>query len=214
MTFKAMRVQHLTVGQLDVNCYLVSCDRTAETIIIDPGDEAERIIEYIGEERLRPAVIVLTHAHYDHVCAAGDLKAAFGIPIAMHDQDLPVYGSTRTLCVSWGYAPEDFPQPDLFIEEGMEIAAGHVKLNILHTPGHTPGSVCLLGNGMLFTGDTLFRGSAGRTDLPGGDTVMLINSLGRIKRLTPETMVFCGHGDESTIGEEKIINPFFRHEAG
>ena len=207
MFLNGMRVDKIAVGQLEVNCFIVS-DESAEAMVIDPGDEADRILRTIEELDLRPRYILFTHAHYDHVCAGGDLKNKYGASIVMHEDERSTYLATEDLCISWGYAPEDFPPPDILVKDGDSITLGGIVFKILHTPGHTPGGMCLYGNKTLFTGDTLFRGAAGRTDLPGGDMGSLGNSLDKILTLPSDTRVLCGHGEETTLAFERKHNPF------
>ncbi len=203
-----MKIHTVIVGQLDVNCYIVSGDTGTSAIIIDPGDEAERITGQVDGMGLKPEYIVFTHAHYDHVCAMRELKDAYGAHVVLHEEEADTYRMTRDLCVSWGYEPEDFPPADRLVREGDTIRAGGLEFTIIHTPGHTPGGICLFGGGVVFTGDTLFRGSIGRTDLPGGNTERLMQSLKRLVALPAETRVFCGHGPETTIAEESARNPY------
>jgi glyoxylase-like metal-dependent hydrolase (beta-lactamase superfamily II) len=203
-----VKVNKIVVGQLDVNCYIVSDGRQSEAMIIDPGDEAERISDVIDAEKLVPKYIVFTHSHYDHVCAVKELKDKYGSSLVMHESEVEVYENTKKMCMAWGYDSEDFPPPDVLVIDGYEIKVGEMGFKVVHTPGHTPGGICLFGDGIIFTGDTLFSGAAGRTDLPGGDIVKLFNSLKKIASLPSDTKVLCGHGDETTIGYEIENNPF------
>lgn len=203
-----MTIEKIVVGQLGVNCYIVYDGGTSEAAVIDPGDEFERIADLLEGQGITPKYILFTHAHYDHVCAAGELKGKYGASIIMHEDEKETYRMAKTLCLSWGLSEEDFPDPDILVTEGDKIVIGGNTWEVLHTPGHTPGSICLYLNGTLFTGDTLFRRSVGRTDLPGGDTAKLEGSLKKLVSLPPDTRVYCGHGDETTIGEELIKNPF------
>jgi hydroxyacylglutathione hydrolase len=205
-----MNIQKIVVGQLDVNCYIISDETTSEAIVVDPGDESERIIEFIDASRLKPKYILFTHAHYDHVCAAKELHDRFGAILLMHEKELTTYRITTQLCISWGFAPEDFPEPDKTLKDGDTISVGTLSFTVLHTPGHTPGSICLHGENMLFSGDTLFKGSVGRTDLPGGDYELLSRSLERLMLLPRETKVMCGHDGETSIAEEIRYNPFLK----
>ncbi|MEJ2685145.1 MAG: MBL fold metallo-hydrolase [Candidatus Sulfobium sp.] len=202
-----MRVDKVVVGQLDVNCFIVS-DGSSEAMVIDPGDEADRISWMIEQLALKPRYILFTHAHYDHVCAGGDLKNRYGASIIMHEDEGSTYLATKELCTSWGYGPEDFPTPDILVKDGDSLTVGSIVLKVLHTPGHTPGGICLCGNKTVFTGDTLFRGAVGRTDLPGGDMEMLSRSLRKILTLPSDTRVLCGHGEETTLFFEREHNPF------
>ncbi len=203
-----MRIEKIVVGQLDVNCYIVAGESSSDAMVIDPGDEFDRIAGLLDGKGWRPAYIAFTHAHYDHVCAAGELKARYGSSIVMHEDERDTYRMTKELCMSWGFSEEDFPPADMLVKDGGEIALADLLFRVIHTPGHTPGGICLYGGGVLFTGDTLFRGSVGRTDLRGGNTGLLAASLKKIASLPPETRVFSGHGDETTIAEELKDNPF------
>lgn len=206
-----VNVQKIIVGQLDVNCYVISDGSVSDALVIDPGDEPEKIITFIDAAGLKPAYIVFTHAHYDHVCAVRELHDRYRAVIMMHDQERPTYRMTAQLCVSWGYEPEDFPAPDRTLNGGDTISVGRTSFKIIHTPGHTPGSICIHGENMLFTGDTLFKGSVGRTDLPGGDFAILSRSIKKLTLLSPETKVWCGHDGETSIADEIRNNPFIKH---
>ncbi|HSB30955.1 MAG TPA: MBL fold metallo-hydrolase [Candidatus Sulfobium mesophilum] len=203
-----MIIDKIVVGQLDVNCYVVHDEGASEAVVIDPGDEFEKIDDLLKEKRLIPRYIVFTHAHYDHVCAARELKDRYGAAIVLHKDEKETYRMTKTLCLSWGFGEEDFPEPDILVTDGDKIIMGTGAFEVLHTPGHTPGGICLHREGALFAGDTLFKGSVGRTDLPGGDASRLLNSLKRLAAFPADTTVFCGHGDETTIEDELRNNPF------
>ena len=208
-----MNIRKIVVGQLDVNCYIVSDDSNSEALIIDPGDEPEKIIEFIDASGLRPKYIIFTHAHYDHVCATKELHAKYNAVIVMHEQEKTTYRMTAQLCISRGYDPEDFPEPERIVKDNDTISVGTISFKIIHTPGHTPGSICILGENTLFSGDTLFKGSVGRTDLPGGDFGLLSQSLKKLTHLPPETRVLCGHESETSIAEEMRENPFLKQIA-
>ncbi|MDA8432639.1 MAG: MBL fold metallo-hydrolase [Nitrospiraceae bacterium] len=203
-----MRIEEIVVGQLDVNCFVVSEETSSAAVVIDPGDEGERIAGLLDGKGLTPHYFVFTHAHYDHVCAAAELKARYGGRIVMHEDEKETYRMTKELCISWGFGEEDFPPADMIVRDGDEVALGGLAFRVIHTPGHTSGGICLYGGGVLFTGDTLFKGSAGRTDLHGGDRNMLLTSLRKLASLPPDTTVLCGHGDKTTIAEELKHNPF------
>lgn len=205
-----MDIHKIVVGQLDVNSYIVSDGSNSEALVIDPGDEPEKIIECIDAAGLRPKYIIFTHAHYDHVCAAKELHDRYNAVIVMHEQEKTTYRMTIQLCLSWGYAPEDFPEPERLVKDNDTISAGTISLRVIHTPGHTPGSICIFGENTLFSGDTLFKGSVGRTDLPGGNFRLLSQSLKKLTHLPPETRVLCGHETETSVGVEMKDNPFLR----
>jgi len=205
-----MNVNVIIVGQLEVNCYVITQDNSSDAVIIDPGDEYERIHEVIESRSAMPKYIVFTHAHYDHVCAIGDLKSEYNPILVMHEHEGKTYQSTTELCLSWGFDKEDFPLPDLLVKDGDSLELGAISFKIIHTPGHTPGSMCLFGAGTLFTGDTLFADSVGRTDLPGGSTAKLRESLRKIATYPDGTVIRSGHGGEVTLKRCKEINLFLR----
>ncbi len=197
------------VGPLDTNCYLVHCSETLECAVVDPGAEADRIFPLILEFGLKPVYILNTHGHIDHIGANRDVKDKFGIPLAIHSLDGPLLEMVQQFELSFFLGAKESPPADFLLKDGDSIAIGKSALRVIHTPGHTPGSVSLLGDGILFSGDTLFNGGVGRTDLPGGSTRDLEQSIReRILTLPPETTVLPGHGPWTTVGEEKESNPF------
>jgi hydroxyacylglutathione hydrolase len=188
-------LKKLVVGPYQANCYIIGNRETMEGIVIDPGDEVFRIVRTVTETGLNIRYILITHGHIDHVGGAAELKKITGAPVYIHPLDTAGLG---------------FP-PDGQVNEGEDILLGTYRIKILHTPGHSPGGVCYLAPGAVFTGDTLFAGSIGRTDFPGGDYRRLIQEV-RSKLFTlDETLrVYPGHGPPSTIGTERSTNPFFR----
>jgi hydroxyacylglutathione hydrolase len=203
-----MEIHKIVVGQLGVNCFIVGDGKSPEVLVIDPGDEPDRIADFLDSKALKPKVLLVTHAHFDHICAVGDLKRKYGSDFIMHEDERETYGVSRKLCISWGYETEDFPPPDRTVREGDVITVGSLAFSVIHTPGHSPGGICLRCGTHVFTGDTLFNGSIGRTDLPGGDMDTLLGSLRKLTALPGETSVHCGHSEDTTIAEEMRINPF------
>lgn len=201
-----MILKTLQVSMFGTNCYLVGCPDTLEGVVIDPGAEGKRILEEIKKLRLTIKSIINTHGHVDHIGANGKLKEVLRVPILLHknDNDLyqrPGFGLGAVTCKQ--------PKPDRFIREGDKIDCGNLKLLVLETPGHTSGSVSLYLKGTVFTGDTLFAGSIGRTDLKGGSFTTIMRSIsGRLMLLPGQTTVYPGHGPASTIGAEARANPF------
>jgi glyoxylase-like metal-dependent hydrolase (beta-lactamase superfamily II) len=205
----------LVVGPLQVNCFILADDKTREAVVIDPGDDASDILKIIGEKGLKVRYIVNTHAHFDHVGANTAIKEATGAELLLHEADAPVLATVSHQSRSFGMNPVSSPAADRLLKHGDIIAAGEISLKVLHTPGHTPGGISLLEQGMVFTGDALFAGSIGRTDFPGGDLMTLLRSIKtRLMTLPDDTKVFSGHGPESTIGEERRENPFLNNESG
>jgi glyoxylase-like metal-dependent hydrolase (beta-lactamase superfamily II) len=204
-----MIIKKLAVGPIMANCFIVGCKQTREAAVIDPGDEADRILLALAESKLTVKQIINTHGHFDHVGANKRMKAATGAPILIHALDAPMLGTLARSAAAWGMTAENSPAPDRFLEEGDIVEVGSIRFRIIHTPGHTPGGVSLLADGRLFVGDTLFAGSVGRTDFPGGDFEALKSSIQKkLFTLDDEVEVFTGHGPETTIGEEKRHNPF------
>jgi glyoxylase-like metal-dependent hydrolase (beta-lactamase superfamily II) len=176
---------------------------------VDPGDEPDRILDLIGENNFKVKYIICTHSHFDHIAAIPEIKEAINPQIVIHQDDLDLYLNIKTQAALWGYPDIDpLPKPDVFVSEEDVINIGALKFTILHTPGHSPGGICMHGEGIVITGDTLFAGSVGRTDLHGGDIKKLKESFQRLLSLPNETQVLPGHGPETTIGKEKIDNFF------
>jgi hydroxyacylglutathione hydrolase len=219
----------LPVGMLQCNCHIVGDPQTREAIVIDPGDDAARILEVIERHHLKVTAIVITHTHIDHVVGLRRVQEATGAPVYMHPDDLDLYRMLEVQATWLGWKTPEAVKVDQLVREGDVIRWGGYQAQILHTPGHTPGSVCLYmptdmsaspanpsgaksarkGTAQLFAGDTLFAGSIGRTDLWGGSFSGIIRSLkGKLLELPDETIVYPGHGEPTTIGKERATNPF------
>ncbi len=210
-----MIIKKLTVGPIMANCFIVGCDQTYKAAVIDPGDEADRILLALAEAKLSVTHIINTHGHFDHVGANRRMHKATGAPILIHALDAPMLSMLSRSAAAWGMSAEDSPPPDRTIDEGDAITFGNITFQVLHTPGHTRGGVSLLANRHLFVGDTLFAGSVGRTDFPGGDFDALKSSIQtKLFVLPDDVRVYTGHGPETTIGEEKRHNPFVGMRAG
>lgn len=206
-----MVVKKFVVGPLESNCYLIADEHSKETLVVDPGDEPDRILDFVHKNSLHVKHIVCTHAHFDHVGALSEIKQATGASIVIHRDEDEIYRSTREQAVSWGFELDDLPEPDMLVSDGDILEIGSLKFMIIHTPGHSPGGICFSGEDILITGDTLFSGSVGRTDLHGGDIMQLKKSFKRIMSLSENITVLPGHGPETTIGREKKEN-FFSFE--
>jgi len=204
----------LVVGDLATNCYVVGDPDTKKGIVIDPGGHAQRILDTVKRQGLEIVTIVDTHGHFDHVLANEVVKEATGAPIAIHPADAPMLTDPRK---GFGVFAMFFgglrggPPADVLLNDGDEVRFGNQVLKVVHTPGHSQGSISLVGEGVVFSGDALFQGSIGRTDFPGGDYDQLIASIRtRILTLPDDTVVYSGHGPATTVGDEKRYNPFLR----
>jgi hydroxyacylglutathione hydrolase len=197
-------------GMFAENCYLIVAEQAGACAIVDPGEEAGLILHKVAETGTKPVAIWLTHAHLDHVLGVARVSAETGAPVWLHPADRPLYDAVPEQAAWFGLAaPPGLPAPDRDMVHGAELAVGELRFAVRHTPGHSPGSVCLIGPGIAFSGDVLFAGSIGRTDLPGGDFETLIGSIEReLLPLPDDTILYSGHGPESTIGRERRTNPF------
>jgi hydroxyacylglutathione hydrolase len=209
-----MQVTRLVLGPLETNCWIVSDECGGPAIVIDPAEDSARIVTELGDRSV--AAVVLTHGHFDHLGAVKALLSETGAPLLVHADDAEsITTPAGSGGAAWGFDVSS-PAADRLLADGDVVEAGDLRLSVLHTPGHTPGGICLLGDGgenqppQLFSGDTLFAGSVGRTDFPGGDGRALALSIARtLAPLPPETVVHPGHGPDSTIGRERRLNPFF-----
>lgn len=206
-----MILETFPVGPLQCNCTLLGDKVTGEAMVIDPGDNIPYILERLAAHKLTLKQIVVTHAHIDHVGGALRLKRATGAPVLLNEKDLPLLKMMSMQAAWLGVPTPEVAAPDENAHEGLVIGIANHKAEVLHTPGHTQGSICLhfAPEKLLFAGDTLFAGSIGRTDLPGGDERQILQSIhDRLMPLADETRVISGHGDETTIGAERESNPF------
>ncbi len=204
-----MIIKELVVGPLMANCFIFGCAETKEGVVIDPGGDADRILFSLSDSELKVKYIINTHGHFDHVSANGKIKDATGADILIHPLDAPMLGSLSTNAAFFGISVENSPPCDQTIEEGDTVSFGKITLKVIHTPGHTPGGISLYTDKIIFVGDTLFAGSIGRTDFPGGDFNTLISSIRtKLFKMDDDVRVFSGHGPETSIGSEKRFNPF------
>ncbi|MBI5137306.1 MAG: MBL fold metallo-hydrolase [Nitrospirae bacterium] len=206
-----MIFEHLTVGMFQCNCFILGCERTRQAIVIDPGDALPSIVERVQRHGLTVTHIIATHAHLDHVGALSGLGQATGAPTCLHRDDQPLYDMLATQAALFRLPTPPSGPIARHIKEGDVIAFGQHRAAVLHTPGHTPGSVCFYmeNEALLFSGDTLFQRSVGRTDLWGGDHRALIRSITeKLITLPPDTLVLPGHGARTDIGAEAAENPF------
>ncbi len=208
-----MILESFPVGPLRCNCTILGDETTHEAMVIDPGDDIPDILARLRKHGLTLRQIVVTHAHIDHVGGATLLRKATGAPVYLNQQDLGLLQMMEMQAGWLGIPTPDVAPPDVSAEDGLTVGLATLPAQVLHTPGHTPGSICLLfaEQNLLFAGDTLFAGSIGRTDLPGGDGRSILRSLhDRLLVLPESTRVIAGHGKETTIGAEKSSNPFLQ----
>ena len=209
-----LEVQGVVVGLFRENCWIIGSRRRGEACVIDPGDEPEQILALARDMGVRITRVVASHAHLDHIMAARAIVDATGAPFLLHQSDLPIADNMPLAASRWfGQEVPPAPRPDAFPRDGDDLEIAGVTVRVIHTPGHTPGSLCLYAAEahLLFSGDTLFRESIGRTDLPGGDTPQILHSIAdRLFTLPEDTRVLPGHMQETTIAHERAHNPFVR----
>ena len=206
-----MLLHAFVTGPIETNTYVVGDRVAGEVAVVDPGGDPSEILDWLRAERLRVKYIINTHGHFDHVGGNRVLKAATGATILAHAADAPMLAEADRQARKYLLHSENSPPPDLYLEDREEVRVGSVVLRVLHTPGHSPGGIVLVGQGVVLCGDLVFHGSVGRTDLPGGSEEQLLASIrSAILTLPDDTVIHPGHGPETTVGLEKRQNPFFR----
>ena len=203
-----MIVNTLTLGPMQANCYLLECEETLSAVVIDPGDDADVILNILEECKLNLELIINTHGHVDHIAANSDLKQKTNAQLCIHKLDADmIVNPQKNLSSFIGRAISSSPASKI-LKDGDILEAGMISLKVIHTPGHSPGSICLLTDEAIFTGDLLFAGGIGRYDFPGSSYEQIINSLKKIMELDDNIEVYPGHGPITTIGEERSTNLF------
>jgi len=203
-------IKSLTVGMVAANCFIVGCEKTKKAVVIDPGGDVDQILLSLAELKLSVSYIINTHGHFDHVDGNKRMKEVTGADLMIHSLDAPMLDNLTEIATSFGISTDNSPPPDKTLEDGDEISFGDIVLKVIHTPGHSLGGISLYCDNNVFVGDTLFAGSIGRTDLPGGDYNILISSVvNKLFVLGDSVKVYPGHMGSTTIGHEKKNNPFF-----
>ena len=204
-----MIVDCVTVGPFEENCYLLVDEAHCAAVLVDPGDEGERIVEMVARRGVTPSAVWLTHAHLDHIGAVSAVRRAWpGIPVALHPADQIIYARGAQSAAKYGIPWEQPEPPDRGLAEGDVLMVGDHRFDVWHVPGHAPGHVAFISVGVMLGGDCLFAGSVGRTDLPLCDPTAFTHSLARLLTLSDDTVVHPGHGPKTTIGKERATNPF------
>jgi hydroxyacylglutathione hydrolase len=212
-----MKVLQMAVGMIGTNCYLAYDEKTMEGVVIDPGDNAAEILQRAQEAGMKIQYVLLTHGHFDHILAVDEICEKTGAKLVIHEADSgmladsAVKSSMRSFMVRRPYVQR---QPDILVHDGSEIQVGNLTFRYLHTPGHTPGSCVIQAENCLFTGDTLFRGSCGRCDLPGGDYQAMLRSMKKLYNLSGDYQVLPGHEGISTLEKERQFNPYMMQANG
>jgi len=208
-----MRVATMTVGAFQENCYLLVDESANRAVVVDPGGEGDRLVDAIESSGATLKAIWITHAHVDHVGAIASIKRKWDVPIYLHPLDRRLYEAASRQAEVYGVPFEEPPPPDREFADGQKLKVGGREMSVMHAPGHAPGHVVIHGDGIALVGDCLFAGSIGRTDLPFSNPPQLAATLEKLAALPPETVVYPGHGMETTIGEEKVSNPFLNGTA-
>jgi len=199
----------LPTGPLEVNCYIIGCEATGHAAVIDPGGHVSKILQLLDKHKLKAVMIINTHGHFDHIGGNRGLQEATGAELLIHQDDRLLLAHAGEHAAAFGLRADPSPAPTRELSGGETLQLGELSLQVIHTPGHSPGGICLYVEDHLIVGDTLFAGSIGRTDLPGGDHQLLIKNIVEKILVLPEvTRVYPGHGPTTTIGQEKVYNPF------
>lgn len=203
-----IKIKKIISGRIEANCYIVYDSDTMKAVIVDPGEDADKVIGEIENGGFKPELLVNTHGHYDHVLSDEQIRLKFNIPLAAHKDEINMLADPDRNGSSMFGTAVSVKAPEMPLDDNQEVALSFAKFKVIHTPGHTKGGICLLFDGFLITGDTLFAGTIGRTDFPGGDFDEMMRSLEKIKKLDHSTVLYPGHGSSTTLANELRHNPY------
>lgn len=208
--FIMVKIKKIISGVLEENCYVVYDSESLHAVIIDPGEDGEKVISEIEKDKLKPEMLVNTHGHYDHILSDDQVRLKFKIPLAIHKYEAEMLASVyKNGSKLFGY-PKTVKTPEILLEDSQEVKLSFTVFKVIHTPGHTKGGICLLFDSFLVTGDTLFAGTIGRTDFDGGSYEKIMSSLSKIKKLNPSLIIYPGHGSNTTLANEIRHNPYLK----
>ncbi|MCL1971772.1 MAG: MBL fold metallo-hydrolase [Endomicrobia bacterium] len=205
-----IKVNKIISGCMEVNCYIVYDSDTMKAAIIDPGENGDKVINEIEKNGFKPEMLINTHGHYDHILSDEKIRAKYKIPLAAHKYEVQMLADPQYNASIFFGNSGSVKTPEIQLEDNQEVELSFAKFKVIHTPGHTKGGICLLFDGFIITGDTLFAGTIGRTDFPGGSFEEMMNSLEKIKHLPPLTIIYPGHGSITTLANELRHNPYLR----
>ncbi|MDR1695869.1 MAG: MBL fold metallo-hydrolase [Endomicrobium sp.] len=209
-----IKVKKIISGRIGSNCYIVYDSDTLNAAIIDPGEDGDKIIQAVEENGFKPEMLINTHGHYDHILSDEQIRKRFNIPLAAHKDEFPMFPDPgRNFSAMFGL-PRSVSAPEIALEDNQEVKLSFTSFKTIHTPGHSKGGICLLFDDFIITGDTLFAGTIGRTDFPGGDYEEMMNSLEKIKKLKKSLIVYPGHGSQTTLANELRHNPYLKGNSG
>ncbi|MDR1401073.1 MAG: MBL fold metallo-hydrolase [Endomicrobium sp.] len=205
-----IKIKRIVSGVLAENCYVIYDSESLRAVVIDPGEDGEKVIFELAKDKLKPEMIVNTHGHYDHVLSDDQIRAEFKIPLAIHKYELGTSTNSFKSASELFTFPGTIKMPEITLEDNQEVELTFTTFKVIHTPGHTKGSICLLFYDFLITGDTLFAGTIGRTDLIGGNYEEILNSLSKIKKLNPSLVIYPGHGSKTILANELRHNSYLK----
>ena len=207
-----IKVKKIISGRLEVNCYIVYDSCTLNAVIVDPGEDGDKVIRAVEEGGFKPEMLINTHGHYDHILSDEQIRKKFNIPLAAHkDEVVMLSDSFHNASAIFG-SPGSVSKPEIILDDNQEIKLSFVSFKVIHTPGHSKGGICLLFDDFIITGDTLFAGTIGRTDFPGGEYQDMMKSIEKIKNLKNSLIIYPGHGSQTTLANELRHNPYLKSE--